>query len=168
MNDIGRYAAVRSRYPELISAQPQWRHTCAGDWTAALPSREDVQVLANLVAHTGVIINVSATMTLDFAIHDKPVVNLAYDVGGTQPFGVSLWDFHYQFEHYRPVIELGAARFARTPDELARHTNACLLNPDLDQDGRKRFVELEIALPLGESSRAIIDTLRHIAETRVF
>jgi CDP-glycerol glycerophosphotransferase (TagB/SpsB family) len=158
-----RYADVRRSYPELIYARPNWVHTVPGDWSRVIPLPEDVAFLANLTHHADLNINVASTMTLDFAIHDKPVVNIAFDVASPPPFGMPLWDYYYQFEHYRPVVELGAARFARSPDELADHVNAYLENPALDRENRRRLVELEVSLPLGRSSQRIVEVLESIA-----
>jgi hypothetical protein len=158
-----RYDQVRKAYPELIYAPPLWCHPDDGDWARVIPLPEDTRFLANLTQHADLNVNVASTMTLDFAIHDKPVVNIAWDVANPPPFGASLWDHHYHFEHYRPVVEFGAARFARSPQELVAHINAYLENPGLDREGRKRFVELEVARPLGQASRRIVETLEHIA-----
>jgi hypothetical protein len=163
VDDGSRYDDVRRDFPELIYAQPQWQHTKPGDWSRVVPLVEDVQFLANLTHHADLNVNVASTMTLDFAIHDKPVVNIAFDVASPPPFGVPLWDFFYQFEHYRPVVELGAARFARSPQELADHVNAYLVNPALDREGRRQLVALEVGVPLGESTRRISRVLEEIA-----
>lgn len=163
VDEGSRYDAVRRDYPELIYAQPQWVHTEAGDWAGVIPLAADVQLLANLTRWADLNINLASTMTLDFAIHNKPVVNVAFDTTEPPPFGVPLWDYYYQFEHYRPVVELGAARFARSPEELAEHVNAYLENPDLDRVNRERLVELEVGSPIGRSSQRIIDVLMRIA-----
>ena len=102
-------------------------------------------------------------MTLDFAIHDKPVVNIAFDVASPPPFGVPLWDFFYQFEHYRPVVELGSARFARSAQALAAHVNAYLDDPSLDRDGRRRLVALQVGVPCGKSTRQVSRVLAELA-----
>ena len=112
VDDGSRYDSVRRDYPELIYARPAWVHTDPGDWSRVIPLLEDVQFLANLTQHADLNVNTASTMTLDFAIRDTPVVNVAFDVADPPPFGVPLWDFFYRFEHYRPVVELGAARFA--------------------------------------------------------
>jgi len=163
VDDGARYEGVRRAYPELIYAQPRWVHTSPGDWSRVIPLPEDVKLLANLTHHADLNINLASTMTLDFAIHDKPVVNIAFDVASPPPFGKPVWEFYYQFEHYRPVVELGAARFARSPDELADHVNAYLENPALDRENRRRLVELEVSLPLGRSSERILEVLKSIA-----
>jgi len=76
---------------------------------------------------------------------------------------VPLWDYYYQFEHYRPVVEIGAARFARSAEDLADHINTYLENPTLDRANRRRLVELEVGVPLGQSSRRIFEVLKSIA-----
>jgi hypothetical protein len=77
-----------------------------------------------------------------------------------------MWDYLKSFDHYKPVIELGAARFAKTSAELAEHVNAFLENPGLDKAGRKSFVDLEIGVPVGEASQRIMDVLLKIAKKR--
>ncbi len=163
VDDGSRYAAVRRDYPDLIFAQPEWLHTAPGDWARTIPLAADVQFLANLTAHADLNINLASTMTLDFALHDKPVVNVAFDVADPPVHGVPLWDYYYQFEHYRPVVELGAARFARSPAELAQHVNAYLAEPALDREARRRFVELQVGAPLGQSGRLINEQLQRLA-----
>ncbi|MBA3714791.1 MAG: hypothetical protein H0W76_20410 [Pyrinomonadaceae bacterium] len=158
-----RYDKVRRDYPELIYLQPMWLHTEPGDWSRVMPLLEDVQFLANLTHYADLNVNLASTMTLDFAIHNKPIVNVAFDVASPPPFGKPLWDYYYRFEHYRPVVELGAARFARSPEELADHVNAYLKDPGLDSDNRRRLVEFEVSLPLGQSGQRIVDVLGAIA-----
>ena len=156
-------ASVLRDHPELIYARPAWVHTEPGDWSRVIPLPEDVQFLANLTHHADLNVNTASTMTLDFAIHDTPVVNVAFDVADPPPFGVPLWDFFYRFEHYRPVVELGAARFARSPEELAQHVNAYLEDPTLDREARRRLVELEVGVPVGQSSRGSSRSSNRIA-----
>lgn len=163
-----RYAGVRAEFPELHFAQPAWVHSKERAWAGVIPHRSDVGFLANLTYHSDLNINVASTMTLDFAIHDRPVVNVAFDVSNPPPLGLPLDQVYYQYEHYRPVSELGAARIARSPDELAQHVNDYLADPALDRDNRRRLVELEVSQPLGNSAERIIATLDRVAaaETR--
>lgn len=160
-----RYDSVRRDFPELIYAQPQWKHhpTANPGFYGLMPSAEDVRFLCNLTHYADLNVNFASTMTLDFAIHDKPVINVVFEVTTPPLFGSSMWDFVRGFEHYDPVVNFGAARFAHTRDELAEHANAYLENPALDREGRKRFVDLEVGAPVGESSKRIIEALVEIA-----
>jgi hypothetical protein len=163
VDDGTRFESVRREFPELIFAPPSWVHTEPGEWDRVLPMADDVQFLTNLVHHADLNINFGSTMSLDFAAHDTPVVNSAFDTVDPPLFGMPLYDFCMQFDHYRPVAELQAARFARTPDELAAHVNAYLADPSLDREGRRRLVALEVGQPLGTSTGHIVNTLARIA-----
>jgi hypothetical protein len=163
VDDGTRYKPVLRDYPELIYKQPAWVFTREGDWSRVIPMPDDVNFLANLTHHADLNVNLNSTMTLDFAIHDRPVVNLAFDVAEKPPFGMPVWDYCYGFDHYQPVIQFGAARFARTADQLAEHVNAYLDDPTLDREGRRRFVDLEVGVPVGQSVPHMLTALEKIA-----
>jgi hypothetical protein len=164
VDDGARYQAVRKKYPEMIFAQPAWLHTEPGNWARCIPTLGDVYFLANLTRHADVNVNLASTMTLDFAIHDRPVVNVAFDINDPPLFGrPPLWEYFYRFEHYRSVVEIGAARFARSPEQMADEINAYIENPALERAERRRFVELQVGVPVGESSRRVVETLKRIS-----
>ena len=159
VDDGRRYQAVLKRFPEVIHAQPDWYTPRGGDWQQILPTKEDILFLANLARHVDLNLNMASTMTLDFAIHDKPVVNLAFDVADPPLFGAPIWEVYYRFEHYRPVVELGAARFARSREELAQHINDYLADPGLDRENRRNLVDLQVQGPIGQAYRRVVDHL---------
>lgn len=161
----GRFGWVKEQYPEMIFRQPAWIYPREGGWTNIVPTQQDVWFLANLTAHADVNVNVASTMTLDFALRDKPVVNIGFDVD--EEGRSREWLEYYSFDHYRPVVELGAARVARSPEELAEHVNAYLRDPSLDREGRRRLVELEVGAPVGQSSQRVVDVLASIAGVEV-
>lgn len=164
VDDGSRYAGVREAHPELCYCPPAWRHPEPGRWSRALPSPDDLPLLANLTRHCDVNVNVASTMTLDFALHDRPVVNIAFDMTSPPPLGTPIWDLYYQYDHYQPVMELGAARVARSPETLAEHVAAYLADPALDRDGRRRLVELQVAAPLAGASERIHSVLERIGD----
>lgn len=158
-----RYEPVRREFPELIYAQPAWYNVRAQDSSDVMPDPSDVQFLVNLTQHADLNINFASTMTLDFAIHDKPVINVVIDMCRPLSYEVSQWDFVRQFEHYHPVINFQAARFAQTVEQMAEQVNAYLADPSLDREGRRRFCELEVGIPIGASSDRIVEVLGAIA-----
>ncbi len=158
-----RFDAVRRRYPGLLYSRPQWLHNGRAGWMHVVPSAEDIQFLANLTYHADVNVNVASTMTLDFAIRNKPVVNVAFDVASTPPYGMPLWHWHYQKEHYRPIVEFGAAKIAKSPAELAMYVNESLRRPCDGAEARRRLVDFELGVPVGESTGRIVEVLTRIA-----
>ena len=163
VDDGSRFADVRRAHPELLWAQPHWVHARPGDWSRVLPLPEDIEFLANLTHHADLNVNLASTMTIDFALRDRPVVNVAFDVSDPPPFAKPLWEYYYTFEHYRRVVELGAARFARSPAELADHVNAYLDDPSLEREARRRLVELQVGAPVGSAGACVVEALRRIA-----
>jgi hypothetical protein len=166
VDDGSRYAGVCRRYPELTKLQPNWVHAQPGNWARVIPLAEDVQFLANLTHHADLNVNLGSTMTLDFGIHDRPVVNVAFDCAEPPIFGMPVFDYYYCYEHLQPVLEFGASRIARSAAQLAEYVNAYLDNPALDREGRRRLVDLQIDVPLGQSSRRIVEALKTICRAR--
>jgi hypothetical protein len=161
-----RFDSVRKEYRETVYIPPAWVQAGDGHWTQNWPLQSDVQFLANLTHHADVNVNFGSTMTLDFALRDKPVVNVAFDVSDPPVFGDPFWEVNYRFEHYRPVVDLGAAQFARSPDTLADHVNGYLRNPRLDAEGRRRLVDMQVTQPIGAASSRALAALCAIAAER--
>lgn len=162
VDDGRRFETVRRDYPELIVLEPEWARSTSGRWTGVMPLPADVSMLANLAHHASLNINVASTMTLDFAVNDRPVVNVAFDVASPPPHGRPLWHHFYQYDHYRPVTDLRAARIACSPEQLAEHVNAYLADPTLDRDGRRRLVNMQLRGPCGRAAERIADVLERI------
>jgi hypothetical protein len=158
-----RFESVRRDFPELIYKQPDWLFGRNELCSYLMPRASDVQMLANFTRHSDVNVNFASTMTLDFAIHDRPVVNVLFDGPGESPYGIPAWDFVRKFEHYEAVVRLGAAKLAHSREEMAAYVDAYLKDPSLDREKRKKLVDLQVGIPVGHSSRKIIDTLGEIA-----
>jgi hypothetical protein len=124
-----------------------------------LPTAEDVSLLTALIHHCDCCVNMASTMTLDFALGGRPTVNIAFDVAARPPHGVPLWEMYFQFEHYRPVVELGAALIARTPAELARHVNSALRDPDVTKKGREALIDLQTNATVGVANKRLVECL---------
>lgn len=161
-----RFDRVREAYPELIYARPRWRYAPDSNWASNMPTQEDVQLLVNLVRHADVGVNMASTMTMDFAVFDKPVVNVAYWSDDPLNLKTAPWLKFYAFEHYRPVVELGATRVATSADDLARHVNEALADPGACARGRQALLELEMDYEPGGAGRRQAEALCSIAARR--
>ncbi len=96
--------------------------------------------LAETLRHSDVVVNFCSTMAIDASMMGKPVVCIGFDGHETVPYleSVAKW---YDYTHYRPIVESGGARIARSPDELIPYINAYLTDPNRDAEGRKVIVE---------------------------
>jgi hypothetical protein len=163
VDDGTRYASVRQQYPELIFSTPRWMHANTNEWSGFIPFPEDIGLLANLTHHADLNVNLGSTMILDFGIHDKPVVNIAFDVADPPIFGMPVYDFYYHYEHLRPVIKFKATRIARSANEFADHVNEYLRDPSLDRENRRGLIDLQILQPIGQSTGRLTEALASIS-----
>lgn len=152
---IGRFDAVRRQFPEIIVSEPRWDFP-SGQGALAAPMPEDMASLTNLIYHADVSVNIVSTMTIDAAIFDRPVINPAFDLTEPLPHGKPLWEYYYQFEHYKPVVSLQAARFPKSVSELSADIQRYLDDPSLEREGRRKLVELEIGQPVGTGGDHLI------------
>lgn len=158
-----RFRSVLQKYPEIIWCPARWRRKENQGWEKAVGTREDIALLANTIRHSALCVNVVSTMTLDFALLGKPTVSIAFDASHPPAHGKPVWEVLFQFEHYRPIVELRAARFAHSPTQLAEDINYYLENSDSDQAARHKLIELEIQLPLLGTSQRITQELKKIS-----
>jgi hypothetical protein len=164
-DDGRRWERVKADNPDIIWSPPRWRRQAGAGWERAIPTLDDIRLLSNLVRHAACCVNMVSTMTLDFAIGGKPSVNIAFDVNDPPPHGVPVWEKLFQYEHYRPVVALGAAHIARSPQELADKINLALAQPDANATARREFVRLQTNDTLQSASDNILLALQRIVAT---
>jgi hypothetical protein len=159
-----RFDDVLREFSEIILSKPYWDIPDTQETLySPAPLPEDMELLTNLLYHADVNINIASTMTIDSAIFDRPVINPAFDLTDPLPHGKPLWEYYYQFEHYRAVVSLCAASFPSSIDELASDVQSYLDDPSLDRDGRRKLIELEIGQPIGTGGDRLLQTLTGIA-----
>ncbi|MDZ4797589.1 MAG: hypothetical protein SGI92_05460 [Bryobacteraceae bacterium] len=161
VDDGRRYEGVRRQFPELRFCQPAWDHLDPGDWSRCVPRPEDVQFLANITQHADLNVNNGSTMTLDYSLHDRPVVNLCFDVGEVLPGRLPLFDY-YNWDHYRPILKFKSARFSHSADQLADNINFVLDHPEADREGRQKLVDLQVGHPPGSAGPLIAEALQKV------
>jgi hypothetical protein len=159
-----RFDWVREAYPELIFSRPRWLFAPDSNWASNMPTQEDVSLLVNLARHADVGVNMASTMTMDFAVFDKPVVNIAYWSKDPRNLQTAPWLKYYAYEHYKPVVELGAVRVAASADEPADSVTEALRDPSACAPGRRALLELQMDQPPGGAALRQAEALIAIAE----
>lgn len=153
-----RYAAVLAQFPEVVVCDPAWR-AGQGDWTQVAPLPEDLPLLASVAAHCDAVVNLGSTMALDFAIHGKPAVFVAYDPAGAEPRVEDI----YRLPHLRCVHELQPVHWARSPGELGEAVRHALAHPEEKAAAREAWLERIVAMPLDKASERCAAALLEIA-----
>jgi hypothetical protein len=156
-----RYQWVIEKYPEIAVSDPIWSAAENGDWSQRIPTMEDIELLANVVNHSDVVVNVGSTMAMDFAVFDKPAIFIAYDPSSVNGH----WTIKdtYRLPHLRSVHELQPVYWARSPQELAKLVTHALANPREKSSERQQWLTRHVMHPLSGASERCYEALRQIA-----
>lgn len=81
------------------------------------PTIKDIKLFNSLLNYCSIGINVASTVSLELAMLNKPVINIAFN-----PIDEDIYpnDYEkiYDFDHYKPIVDSGAVSLAKTPSEL--------------------------------------------------
>lgn len=110
------------RFEKIVRAEdgvalslPAWQWERNHDWCCPLP--EDLSIWRAIIEHSAVNVSAASTVTLEFALFGKPVLNLCFGAGGDAAQEAALrrlWSAPF----YRSVREDSLATAALSPEEL--------------------------------------------------
>ena len=153
-DDIGNYDRFKDE-PDVIVEKP-FRESIVAEGSNVDPSLADRVHLVNSLEHSDVVLNVHSTISIEAAIVDTPVINIAFD--GPEPL-----DFlrsarrYYHYTHYKPLVDVGAIRVAQTPAEMVELVRDYLAHPEHDRDGRRRAVAEQCFRVDGRASERVAE-----------
>jgi CDP-glycerol glycerophosphotransferase (TagB/SpsB family) len=160
-DDLRQYDRFHGRSSVII--EKPFRETMVAEGSNVDPSLDDRLHLAKTLFHSDVIVNVASTIAIEAAIMDTPVVNIAFD-GCEQRDYLDSARRYYDYTHYLPIVQAGAVRIARSPDELVALVRGYLNDPALDTAERARAVEQLCYRVDGKSSERVAEfVLRSLA-----
>ncbi|MDA8650792.1 hypothetical protein N9L39_01650 [Flavobacteriaceae bacterium] len=157
-----RFEALKHRFSWIQWNHPKWpllRSNHQENWSQRIPDAVDVLGLRAILTHSDLNINMLSTMSLDFMLHDKPVIN---PVMGQGDFGLGNDQRFLNYAHIRHLTDSVASKIAKTPEALIQ----CIqeyLKDDTDQSRRKAFVDQQIGVPLNGTTDKILASLNSIA-----
>ena len=155
-DQTGRFEDLKRRRADIRFCEAPWEPT----WLT--PKIEDCYLLTNTLRYADIGINIASTITLELCMFNKPVINVSYN-----PAGVDVVDYsrYYRFDHYRPVVESGAVRVAKSEDEMRSLLRQALANPRADSLQRRKLIERMFGNRLdGQASRRVAAQLIKLAE----
>jgi hypothetical protein len=156
-----RFDGVLERHPEIAVSDPRWLRVKDDNWAQLVPTKEDGTLLANVVYHSDVVVNVGSTMGMDFAIFDKPGIYVNYNPKGR----AGEWDIHevYRLPHFIPVHRIQPVYWAGSPQELGDQVLHALKNRYEKQEARKAWLDLIVSQPLDSASERFAGEMKKIA-----
>jgi CDP-glycerol glycerophosphotransferase (TagB/SpsB family) len=157
--DDSRFKGIREEFPEIIWNVPKWiltRDNHAESWSQRIPSQEDIKDLRSLLEYVDLNINMCSTMSLDFMLFNKPVINTVF---GNSENGLYDDQRFLNFDHYKKVVDSQAVTIAKNETELIDQINEALSDPKQRTAERKLMIDLQVSEPLEGTSKRIATNL---------
>jgi hypothetical protein len=157
-----RFAAIKAEFPEIVWNNPKWiltRENHAEVWSQRIPSIEDIKDLRALLQYADLNVNMCSTMSLDFMLFDKAVINTVF---GNLENGLYNDQRFVNYDHYKKVIDSGAVTIAKDKKELVEQINEALANPAGRSLQRKGLVAMQISESLEGTSKRIAQSLAQL------
>ena len=123
-------------------------------------AKEFLEDLSDTLYFSDVTINTASTMSLDAIAHDKPVINIAFDMFD-KPYFKSV-ERYYEFVHYQPIINSNATSIAKNKDDLYKYLETYLNNSDYLKDERQNLRNQMLAGQKGDASKNVAETILQI------
>ncbi|MES2780137.1 MAG: hypothetical protein V4651_09610 [Bacteroidota bacterium] len=161
-----RFFALKTAHPFIVWNFPKWELSREGHqepWSQRIPLTEDMKDLRALLEFCDVSINMCSTMSLDFMLFDKPVINPVF---GNPQNGLYNDQRFLAYAHYKRVAESGAVIIAKTNEELTDALLESLNQPQLRDEQRKSLLNIQIGAPLEGTSQRIIHVLQMIIQNK--
>ncbi|MDT0688593.1 hypothetical protein RM549_02285 [Salegentibacter sp. F188] len=162
--DGSRFKEVNKRFSFIKWNYPKWELTRKDHpepWSQRVPLPEDLKDLRSFLKYCNLNINMCSTMSLDFMLFDKPVINPTFGTGENDLYD----DQKYlRYSHYERVLESGAVAIVKNEEELVREINFSLKNPEARLKEQKELLELQIGKPLKGTSQRIAENLNEFSK----
>jgi hypothetical protein len=121
-------------------------------------TKNDSAFLADLLAHSSIVIWIATTLALDASVFNRPLISVNFDGLEKLPYINSVKRYHDD-DHMRKLLKTGGVFVANTREELINGVGAYLSDPTLDQDGRKLIIDEQLYKLDGKSSERIVNAL---------
>lgn len=154
-----RFSEYKEKFPFIKWNYPKWdlsRENHQESWSQRIPSVEDIRDLRSLLEYSDLNINMLSTMSLDFILFDKPVINTVF---GNSKNGLYNDQRFLNYAHIENVINSKATKIVKNEDELINGVNSYLEDLKLDSENRKELLQLQVSKPLQNTGRRIAETL---------
>ncbi|MGY5847689.1 hypothetical protein ACW6QP_09730 [Salegentibacter sp. HM20] len=159
-----RFKKIKEEFEFIIWNFPKWkqaREVHSELWSQRVPTREDSIDLRMLLEYSDIGINMCSTMSLDFMVFDKPVINPVF---GNKENALYDDQRFLKFAHYNRVVESGAVAVAKNREELIKEINFSLENPLSRLDNQRKLLKLQIGAELQGTGERISQTLKDFSK----
>jgi hypothetical protein len=158
VEDSIRFHSLIEKFPFIKWNFPKWEQTRQNhqeSWSQRIPTRDDVKQLRALLEYSDLNINMLSTMSLDFMLFDKPVINPVF---GNKTNGLYDDQRFLGYAHIQYLVNSQSSKIVYNNLELI---NAILiyLKKDQDSTNRKKFIKQQVGVSLEETNKQLVLSL---------
>jgi hypothetical protein len=160
--DDSRFVDIIEKYPYVKWNFPNWELTRTNHietWSQRVPRVEDVTDLKSILKYCDLNINMCSTMSLDFMLFDKPVINIAL---GNEKNGLYNDQKYLNYGHYAKVVKSGAVEVVTDKKDIEKSIQIALKNSKIRLEKQKELLDLQIGKPLKGTSERIIKAIKQL------
>ena len=93
------------------------------------PTIKDIKLFNSLINHCTIGINVASTVSLDLALLNKPIINIAFNPPGEDVYPNDYEEI-YDYDHYKPIVKSGAISLSKNVNQLENQIKQYLKDPN--------------------------------------
>ncbi|WP_372938436.1 hypothetical protein [Seonamhaeicola sp.] len=153
-----RFKALVETYPFIKWHFPKWKQVRAKHqeaWSQRIPTIDDVKQLRALLEYSDLNINMLSTMSLDFMMFDKPVINPVF---GNKDNGLYDDQRFLGYEHIQHLVNSKATKIVKNEAALIKAISECLSGTEGSKT-RKAFINQQVGVPLKATNKQLVNSL---------
>lgn len=149
-----RYDAVLQENKDLIATiAPKWEKM-GERWNAILPTKADLALQVNTIAHTELVVNLGSSMVFDYVAFDKPCIYINYDMPSVKRV--------FNYVHFRSMPNKDAVVWVNNPDEMADKIEKLLAHKAIAVKNAALWFEKINQHPVDKASERILNSIKQI------
>jgi len=154
-----RFESLVEKFPFIKWNFPKWKQVRANhqeSWSQRIPTLEDVRQLRGLLEYSDSNINMLSTMSLDFMLFDKPVINPVF---GNTNNGLYDDQRFLGYAHIQHLVNSKSSKIVNNKEQLLKGISSYLKN-DTDSVNRKNFIKQQVGVSLEDTNKRIAECLK--------
>jgi hypothetical protein len=156
-----RYDEILEMYKDVIvSLDPIWE-ILGNVWNGILPTKEDLKLQTNIIAHTECVVNLGSSMVFDYVSHNKPCAYINYNYLNPS-IEAEKGVYVYDYVHFRSMPSQEAVIWFSHPDNIANQLEHMLANKDKTVSKAKEWFEVINGHSPADASKRILEHINNL------
>ena len=154
---IDEFKILQNEHPNLILNQPTIE---TGSLNYSMPE-DEIKLLASILYHSSLVVNVFSTLNIEASIFDTPIVNISFDGKFDQKYYKARLNIDQDLNetHNQRIVKSGGVEMVYDSSELISSIKKELHFPNEKSAGRKKIVNNEAGSFQGNAGKNIADII---------